>query len=200
MMKELIVATGNRGKMQEIREILHDLPFSLTSLDDHWRPAPSIPETGDTFLENALQKATWVFKRKGIWTLADDSGLEVDALGGAPGVKSARYAGPDGSSAENNRKLLRELECVDPQRRTARFKCVIVLKTTSDTYYSAEGVCEGHLIADSRGGGGFGYDPLFIPAGFDSTFAELAAAQKHAISHRGKALEQLRRYLHGLNG
>ncbi|MBN1131001.1 MAG: RdgB/HAM1 family non-canonical purine NTP pyrophosphatase [Chitinispirillaceae bacterium] len=197
-MNRIIVATGNQGKLGEIREILHGLPFSLTSLADHWDPVPVIPETGDTFLENARQKAAWVFERMGTWTLADDSGLEVDVLGGAPGVKSARYAGLDGNSAKNNRKLLRELDGVDFPLRTARFKCLVVLMTAADAYYSAEGVCEGRIIHIPRGNGGFGYDPLFVPEGFDRTFAEIGPLEKNAISHRGKALERLRRYLHEL--
>ena len=197
-MRGIIVATGNQGKLREIKEILHDLPYSLTSLRDHWDPMPEIPETGDTFLENARQKAAWVFERRGLWALADDSGLEVDALDGAPGVKSARYAGPGGNSSENNRKLLEELKGVPLPDRTARFKCVIVLMTASDAYYSAEGVCEGRLITMPAGSDGFGYDPLFVPDGFSKTFAELGPLEKNAISHRGKALAKVRRYLHGL--
>jgi XTP/dITP diphosphohydrolase len=199
-MRDIIVATGNSGKLREIREILHDPPYALSSLADRWNPVPSIPETGDTFLTNALQKAAWVFERTGIWTIADDSGLEIDALGGAPGVKSARYAGQNGDSRANNEKLLRELSLKPDGQRTARFKCVVVLMTSSDAFYSAEGACCGRIITTPRGTGGFGYDPLFVPDGFDRTFAELPSVDKHAISHRGKALEQLRRYLDGLNG
>jgi XTP/dITP diphosphohydrolase len=199
-MRDIIVATGNSGKLREIREILHDLPYALSSLADRWNPVPSIPETGDTFLANARQKAAWVFDRTGIWTIADDSGLEVDALGGAPGVKSARYAGKNGDVRANNEKLLQEVSSTPEGQRTACFKCVIVLMTSSNAFYSAEGVCRGRIIDSPRGTEGFGYDPLFIPDGFDRTFAELPSVDKHAISHRGKALEQLKRYLHGLDG
>jgi XTP/dITP diphosphohydrolase len=199
-MRDIIIATGNSGKLREIREILHDLPYALSSLTDRWNPVPSIPETGDTFLANARQKAAWVFDRTGIWTIADDSGLEVDALGGAPGVKSARYAGKNGDNRANNEKLLHELSLTPAGQRTARFKCVVVLMTSSDAFYSAEGSCCGRIVGTPRGAEGFGYDPLFVPDGFDQTFAELPSVDKHAISHRGKALKQLRRYLDGLDG
>jgi XTP/dITP diphosphohydrolase len=197
-MRQIIVATGNAGKLREIREILNDLPLQITSLADYWEPVPDIPESGDTFLENALQKAAWVFGRKGVWTLADDSGIEVDALSDEPGVKSARYAGKGAGAAANNSKLLSALEGIAPERRTARFRCVVVLMTAADSYFTAQGVCEGRIIGAPRGGRGFGYDPLFIPAGFDRTFAELEAAEKNPISHRGRALEELRRHLDGL--
>jgi XTP/dITP diphosphohydrolase len=200
MMRDIIVATGNSGKLREIREILHDLPYILLSLADRWNPIPSIPETGDTFLANARQKAAWVFERTGNWTIADDSGLEGEALGGAPGVKSARYAGKNGDSQANNEKLLKALSSTPAVRRTAQFRCVVVLMTSFDTFYNAEGVCRGRIINKARGTKGFGYDPLFIPDGFDQTFAELPSRDKHAISHRGQALERLRRYLNGLNG
>ncbi|MBN2036416.1 MAG: RdgB/HAM1 family non-canonical purine NTP pyrophosphatase [Chitinispirillaceae bacterium] len=194
-MARIIVASGNSGKLREIAEILRDLPYELSSLRDHFTPLPAIPETGTTFLENALQKATWVFERTGIWALADDSGLEVDALDGAPGVHSARYAGPGADAAANNRKLLTQLERVPLSGRTARFTCVVVLVSSSNAYYHATGVCEGRIIEAPRGVQGFGYDPLFVPDGYDRTFAELPADEKHHISHRGKALAQLRRFL-----
>jgi XTP/dITP diphosphohydrolase len=194
-MRECIVATGNEGKLVEIRDILAGLPLSLSALSSRWNPVPDIPETGSTFLENARQKAAWVFDKTGIWTLADDSGLEVDALDGAPGVLSARYAGPHGNSAANNARLLKELDGLPLERRTARFKCVVVLMTSKDAFYAAEGVCEGRIIFSPRGTGGFGYDPLFEPVGYERSFAEIPASEKHAISHRGRALAQLRSYL-----
>ena len=195
-MHEIIVATGNAGKMGEFREILHDLPLKLSSLSDHFQPVPSIPETGSTFVENALLKARWVFARKNIWVLADDSGLEVDALDGAPGVRSARFAGENSSGETNNRKLLELLEGQPQASRTARFKCVIVLLTSAENYFSAAGICEGAIARAPRGSNGFGYDPLFVPRGFDRTFAELGSAEKHAISHRGKAFEKVKEHLH----
>jgi XTP/dITP diphosphohydrolase len=191
-MREIIVATGNRGKLREITELLSGLPVKLSSLADHWFPVPSIPETGDTFLANALQKASWVFERKGMWVLADDSGLEVDALGGRPGVRSARFAGENCDPAANNTKLLELLADVPPERRTARFKCVTVLVCTAESYFHSEGVCEGSITLAPRGTGGFGYDPLFVPAGFSGTFGEMKQEDKHAISHRGRALQKIR--------
>jgi XTP/dITP diphosphohydrolase len=192
-MREIIVATSNKGKLREISEMLDGLPVKLSSLADCWKPMPVITERGATFLENALQKARWVFERKGMWVLADDSGLEVDALNGLPGVRSARFAGENGDTAANNRKLLEMLARVPAERRTARFKCVAVLVTSAESYFPAEGVCEGTITFYPRGAGGFGYDPLFVPAGFNRTFAELTTAEKHAISHRGKAFEKLRK-------
>lgn len=189
--KKIIAATGNSGKMKEIRELLTGLPIELSSLKDHWQPLPEIPETGATFLENARIKADWVFERTGLWALADDSGLEVDALDGAPGVRSARYAGETCDNAANNRKLLRELEACEEKFRTARFRCVIVLKTAPDDYLTTEGICEGRIGFTPEGDRGFGYDPLFIPQGFNRTFAQLDSSEKHEISHRGKALKKL---------
>jgi XTP/dITP diphosphohydrolase len=193
--KQIIIATGNQGKFREFLEILADLPCILTSLRDHWDPVPEIPETGATFLENARLKADWVFERTGLWSLADDSGLEVDALGGRPGVLSARFSGENATGETNNRKLLDELKNTPAVERTARFRCVLVLKTGSTQYFQVEGTCEGTIGHTPHGEGGFGYDPLFIPSGFERTFAELDRAVKHRISHRGKAMLSLREVL-----
>jgi XTP/dITP diphosphohydrolase len=200
-MQEIIVATSNRGKLREIGEILHHLPVTLSSLADYWHPVPVIPETRNTFLENALQKAEWVFGRgsmelKDRWVLADDSGLEVDALGGQPGVRSARFAGDAADTTANNKKLLELLAGVPADRRTARFKCTAVLMTYARSYFSAEGICEGVIAFSGSGAGGFGYDPLFVPKGFSRTFAELEPEEKHAISHRGKAFKKVEKYCH----
>lgn len=197
-MQKVIVATGNQGKLSEIKEILVDCKFELSSLKDHFRPLPHIPETGSTFLENARIKADWVFERTGIWSLADDSGLEVDALNGAPGVWSARFAGEECSNEENNRKLLELLGDKPFEARTARFRCVIVLKTGTDSYFSTEGVCEGKIGFKPEGTEGFGYDPLFYPEGYDRTFAQLDSLEKNAISHRGKALKKFRETLNDM--
>lgn len=199
MMREIIVATSNAGKLREFRELLDGLALTLSSLADRFHPVPHIPETGKTFLENALLKARWVHEKTRLWVLADDSGLEVDALGGAPGISSARFAGEPSSSDANNRKLLEALSGIESARRTARFKCVIVLVTSAaEKYFSAEGVCEGTIALAPRGVGGFGYDPLFVPSGYNRTFAELDARTKNDISHRGKALKKLRGYCDGL--
>jgi XTP/dITP diphosphohydrolase len=187
---DVIIATGNSGKLQEIREIFSEYPIRFTSLKDYWNPVPDIPETGNTFLENARMKANWVFSRKNIWTLADDSGLEVDALDGEPGVLSARYAGQKSNDTANIEKLLQKMADVELKNRTARFRCVVVL-TGPNTEFVSEGVCEGHIGFTGIGTKGFGYDPLFIPEGFDRTFAELTNEEKHATSHRGRALADL---------
>ena len=197
-MREILVATGNKGKLREIRELLRGLPVTITSLADYWNPVPSIPETGSTFSENALQKAIWAFNQKGMWVLADDSGLEVDALGGLPGVKSARFAGEGAGFEANNRKLLELMADVPAGRRTARFTCIAVLVIAHENYFFADGSCEGTILSEPRGIRGFGYDPLFVPAGFTQTFAELESVDKHAISHRGKALEKIQRHFHEL--
>lgn len=194
-MRKIIVATGNVGKLQEIREICRSLPFEITSLKDHFNPLPVIPEDGSTFLENARQKARWVYDRTNIWSLADDSGLEVDFLGGMPGVHSARYAGEHATDRQRVQKLLAACEGCPPERRTARFRCVVVLKCGDTDEITGEGTCEGRIGYKPKGSDGFGYDPLFFPSGYDRTFAELAAGEKNAISHRGKALQTLRKIL-----
>jgi XTP/dITP diphosphohydrolase len=194
-MQKIIVATGNIGKLREIREICQGLPFEITSLKDHFDPVPVIPEDGSTFLENAQQKARWVFSRTKLWSLADDSGLEVDFLGGQPGVRSARYAGERATDRQRIEKLLAACEQCPQDRRTARFRCVVVFKLGDNDEMVGEGTCEGRIGFAPRGADGFGYDPLFYPNGYDRTFAELAAGEKNAISHRGKALSALRRIL-----
>jgi XTP/dITP diphosphohydrolase len=192
-MRPLIIATANGGKLRELRELLAGMPLAVTSLADHFSPLPEIPETGATFLDNALQKAAWVRQRMADrWVLADDSGLEVDALGGRPGVLSARFAGVHADSEANSRLLLELLAGVGEPRRTARFKCTAVLVVSAAQWYSAEGACEGTIADAPRGSEGFGYDPLFIPAGFDRTFGEMTSAEKHPLSHRGIALRKMR--------
>lgn len=198
MTTEILVATGNRGKLREIRQICADLPLTFSSLAEYWNPVPDIPETGDTFLQNARLKAQWVVQRKGIWTLADDSGLEVDALDGKPGVRSARFAGENATDHQNCDLLLKKLEHVDPSHRTARFKCVMVLLGPGDREFIAVGTCKGRIGFSPQGDKGFGYDPLFIPEGEEKTFAQLSSEAKHEISHRGKALSVLAREMHEL--
>ncbi len=198
-MRKIIIATGNKGKLKEIKEILDGLPYELVPMDEVWDPLPVINEDGENFLENALIKAEWVYSHSSIWSLADDSGLEVDALDGAPGVRSARYAGLQGNSEGNNKKLLLAMKNIEPKKRTARFKCVLVLKTGTDTYISAEGVCEGYIGLELKGSAGFGYDPLFIPVGENETFAQLPSEKKHLLSHRGKAIRILREKINELS-
>lgn len=196
----IIVATNNPGKIREIREIGKDIPVTFKSLKDIWQEPVSIPETGTTFEENAQMKAQWVFSRKGTWTLADDSGLEVDLLDGEPGVYSSRYAGDAQDDKENIRKLLKKLNGAPLQERTARFRCVMVLQGPDYTERIVSGTCRGLIAFEPRGSNGFGYDPVFIPAGFSQTFAEIEPSVKNGISHRGKALHALKEELYELFG
>jgi XTP/dITP diphosphohydrolase len=195
-MNKVIVATGNMGKLREIREICRGLPFELTSLADHFNPVPYIPEDGSTFLENAQQKARWVYERTNMWSLADDSGLEVDFLNGGPGVHSARYAGEHASDRERLEKLLVACAECPQEKRCARFRCVVIFKFGENDEITGEGTCEGLIGFLPKGTDGFGYDPVFIPNGYDRTFAELDASEKNNISHRGKALADLRKILY----
>lgn len=186
-MEKIVFATNNAHKLAELRQMLGGR-FQLLSLNDigcH----DDIPETGSTFEENALQKARWIKERYGYDCFADDSGLEVDALGGAPGIMSARYAGTHGDSEANNARLLRELEGND--NRKARFRCVIALLLDNDEPRFFSGSVEGEILHKAAGCGGFGYDPLFRPIGWTHTFAEATADEKNAVSHRGKAVNAL---------
>lgn len=185
-LKQMLVATRNRKKLAEILAIL-DLPeMELLSIDDFSGDLPEVEEDGDTFAANAIKKAVTLARCSNLLTLADDSGLEVDALDGAPGVYSARYAGEPCNDAANNHKLLEVLAGVDNRR--ARFRCVIALALPDGRTATVEGFCEGCIAPGPSGSGGFGYDPLFIPEGYTHTFAELGGDVKHRISHRGAAL------------
>lgn len=189
-MAKLLVATNNPGKVREYEELLEDLPPSL----EFTFPAKEgltleVDESGETFEENARLKARAYAQASGLLTLADDSGLEVDALGGAPGVRSARYAGPDADDVDRYRKLLKALAGVPTEKRSARFHCVVALALPDGTVYSADGVCEGEIGNDPRGEHGFGYDPIFIVRGYNGrTMAELPPDVKNQISHRARAL------------
>ena len=187
--QQILIATRNRGKLAEIREILSAPGLELLDPETVGN-LPEVEEDGDTFEANAIKKAVTLARASGMLTLADDSGLEVDALGGAPGVYSARYAGEPSSDAANNAKLLAAL-CGQPNRR-ARFRCAIALATPDGDCSTVDGRCEGHIADAPQGRGGFGYDPLFIPDGFSQSFGELEAAVKHRISHRGAALRAAR--------
>jgi XTP/dITP diphosphohydrolase len=191
---KLIVATGNEGKVKEINEILAQVinNAQVLSLKDVYNPVPDIPETGDSFSENSLQKAEWVRSRENCWVLADDSGLEVDALDGAPGIYSARFAGEPSDSIKNMDKLLDELKDVNLGMRGARFRCVMVLLSPTGEKIEVSGSCEGTINFEKSGVAGFGYDPIFTPVGHSKTFAELGKNIKNEISHRAKALKQLK--------
>jgi XTP/dITP diphosphohydrolase len=197
-MIQLLIATGNRGKLDEINLFLRDLPFQLLSLKDVPEILP-IAETGETFIANASLKAIGYARHSGILTLADDSGLEVAALGGAPGVLSARYAGDRASDADRTRKLLNALSDSSASARSARFVSAVAISSQSGKILSInEGICEGHISLKPRGTGGFGYDPIFIPTGFNQTFAELQSEVKNQISHRARAVSAARCYLASL--
>ena len=185
----LVVATRNRGKSKEIRHLLEGFPVEIRDLND-FGPIPEVNEDGATFEENAYKKASFTAKVLGLPALADDSGLEVSALGGAPGVRSARYAGDHASDAENNTKLLQEL--AGTADRAARFCCVLSLAVPSGPALTYEATCAGTILENLRGENGFGYDPLFFYAPEEKTFAEMTLEEKSLVSHRGKALRELR--------
>ena len=205
----LLLGTRNSGKVREIETILgrtghvssHDIPWRLRSLNEF----PNVgvaAETAPTYAENAIAKARFYARETGLYALADDSGLEVEALNGAPGVYSARYAGEGASDADRRALLLSELArlaevnpCVGANHR-ARFVCVVAIATPDGTVLNtSEGICDGHMIFEERGTNGFGYDPLFVPDGFDQTFAELTDSVKNQISHRARALRKTREFL-----
>jgi XTP/dITP diphosphohydrolase len=186
----LLVSTRNAHKVREIQTILGD-SFEVSDLSV-LPVMPEVEETGGTFEENATLKAVAASQLFGGWVIADDSGLEVDALGGAPGVFSARYAGEAALDAENNSLLLRNLEGVRGSARRARFRCVIVLGRGGRKLAAFSGVVEGIIATHPRGTEGFGYDPLFVPNGFFKTFGELPAETKNQLSHRARALHKLR--------
>ena len=186
--RRVVLASSNAGKLREFSELLGGGGFELARQTDFQISPP--PETGVTFLENALIKARNAARIARLPAIADDSGLEVDALGGAPGVHSARYAGEDASDQANLDKLLKALDGVPPVRRTARYRCVVVYVENAEDPRPlvGEGAWEGRVIDARRGTGGFGYDPSFVPTGDIRTVAEMPAAEKHAHSHRGQAL------------
>ena len=188
------MASSNAGKLREIKRILAGLPVEVIPQSDFG--VGDAEETGSTFVENALIKARHAAEATGLPAIADDSGIAVDALGGRPGVYSARYAGPDASDQDNNARLLAELEGVPDAGRTAAFHCVAVFVSPGDEApVIAEGEWRGRILREPRGAGGFGYDPLFYVPEKDCSSAELSAEEKNRLSHRGKALRQLARKL-----
>jgi XTP/dITP diphosphohydrolase len=188
-MKQIIVlATRNKGKVEELREMLKDFPIDLKSLND-FGPIPEAVEDGATFDENAYKKALFTAKVLGLPAMADDSGLVVEALGGAPGVYSARYAGEKATDGDNIKKLLAEL--AGQSDRRAAFECVISLAVPSGPALTYEGRCEGEILETPRGESGFGYDPVFYSPELGKTFAEAGMAEKNTISHRGRAMAQM---------
>lgn len=189
-MKEIVAATKNKGKIAEFRAAFSSLPVKILDLSQ-FGPIPEPEETGSTFMENAVLKAKYYANMTHKACLADDSGLEVDALHGAPGVFSARYAGPHGGDAECNAKLLHELEGVELGLRTARFKCVLAFIDENQSVILADGACEGVILNEARGQGGFGYDPLFYIPDIGQTLAEVSIEKKNGLSHRGQAVRRM---------
>ena len=194
MTQRLLVATHNRGKILEYRALLSDLPLAVTWLDEQGI-AEDVEETGATFVANASLKAAAYAQLTGLWTWADDSGLEVDALDGRPGVYSARYGGPGLSDADRYRRLLAELAAIAPEQRTARFRCVVALAIPGGPIYTAEAAVEGLIVDEPRGAHGFGYDPVFFIPDQQRTMAELEPALKNRISHRGRAAVEARKII-----
>ena len=190
-MSRVVLASNNKGKVREFGEVLAD--FHMEIVPQSAFGVPEAEETGLTFVENAILKARNAAARAGLPAIADDSGIEVDALRGAPGIRSARFAGPGASDQANLDKLLAELDGVLEERRGARFQCLVVyLEHAEDpTPIICQGTWEGRIVREPRGENGFGYDPVFLVAGRDLTAAELSAEQKNAISHRGQALRKL---------
>ncbi len=192
-MIELLVATTNAGKFAEVQAFLSKLLLRIVSLRD-LRDPPEIVEDGATFEANALKKARILAEHSGLLTLADDSGLEVDALSGAPGIYSARYAGENGNDEKNNEKLLRELAAIPEEQRTARFVCALALcapKSDCQRKWAVRESCEGRIAFVLKGSNGFGYDPLFFYPSFGKTFGEIDQKTKSTVSHRGKALKKM---------
>jgi len=195
MAEILVIGSGNRDKARELAELLKGLPWDVKSLAD-FAAVPEPEETGATFEENALLKARYYSQALGgVACVADDSGLEVAVLNGAPGIYSARYAGEGCSYDDNNEKLLDALEPYMWHERTARFVCCAAFHHPSGEEHTVLGTVEGHISMETFGDNGFGYDPLFVPNSEDRTFAEMSAKEKHALSHRGRAFEQMRAWL-----
>ena len=197
-MRTLLIATRNRGKLKEIKKLLDDLPFNIVDLC-RYASIETVEESGDTFADNASLKASGYARQAGVLTLADDSGLMVDALDGAPGVHSARYAGEGASDGERTGKLLRALANVPQSQRGARFVSVIAIAQNGGEIINVSvGECKGQIASEPRGAGGFGYDPIFVPEGSTLTFAQLRPAEKDRISHRARALSKAAAVLRAL--
>jgi XTP/dITP diphosphohydrolase len=198
-MRRLILATNNPHKVREIRQIMADLPLDVLDASQIADP-PDPEENGTTLPENAIIKAKAFYEATGAWALADDSGLEIDALGGQPGVISARFAGPGCTFSDNNEKVLRLLEGVPEEKRTARFRCVAALVMGRDSVETFDGRVEGVITSEVRGEEGFGYDPIFFSPELGVTFAEASADDKNRVSHRGRAFRAVAARLRELLG
>ncbi|MCH9025396.1 MAG: XTP/dITP diphosphatase [candidate division Zixibacteria bacterium] len=186
----LVLATNNDDKIKEIKYLLEDLPITIFSRND-FLEFPDVEETGQTLKENALLKAKTIAEFCDMPALADDTGLEVDALDGAPGIFSSRYAGNNVSYADNVNKLIKEMASVPEEKRTARFRCVIAIDWNDGNIETVEGVCEGFITEDVQGKQGFGYDPVFYYPPKDKRFSEMTIEEKNTVSHRGLALQNM---------
>lgn len=195
-MKEIVIATKNKGKLAEIAAAFSSIPVRLISLEA-FAGVPDAVEDGSTFAENALIKARFYAGITGKACLADDSGLEVDALGGAPGVYSARYAGEHATDAANNEKLLYELAVIGRSRSKARFRCALAFVDTDEREIICDGCCEGHILEALCGTGGFGYDPLFYVEALGKSMGQITMEEKNEVSHRGAALRRMAEELAG---
>lgn len=191
MSRQIVLASGNKGKLAEFNQVLGSLGVEVVPQSQF--DVPDADETGLSFVENAIIKARHACRLTGLAALADDSGLEVDALNGAPGIYSARFAGPNATDADNNQKLLEMLTGTSPEQRSARFRCVLVFMRHAEdpTPLICQGSWEGQILPLPQGDNGFGYDPLFLVPGLDIASAQLPPEQKNKISHRGKAVQQL---------
>lgn len=191
MTRQIVLASGNKGKLKEFNQVLGDLGVEVVPQSQF--NVPDADETGLSFVENAIIKARHACQLTGLPALADDSGLEVDALNGAPGIYSARFAGAGATDAKNNQKLLQRLEGTSPEQRSARFRCVLVFMRHAEdpTPLICQGSWEGQILPLPQGDNGFGYDPLFLVPGLDIASAQLPPEQKNKISHRGQAVQQL---------
>jgi len=186
---EIVLATQNPDKIREIKEVLKDLPIKILTLMDLGLKE-KVEETGKTLEENALLKAKFWAEKTGKWALADDTGLEVEALNGAPGVHTSRYAGENASYEDNWKKLLKNMEGIPWEKRKARFRCVIAIVSPKGKRYIAEGILEGYITLEAKGNEGFGYDPVFYIPEKGKTLAEMSLEEKNSLSHRGKALQK----------
>lgn len=200
MNKNIILSTGNIHKVEEIKDILKELPVNICSKKDLGFGDIDVEEDGTTLEENAIKKAVAISQKVDGIVIADDTGLFVDELGGEPGIYSSRYSGENASYEENNKKLLKRLEGIALEERTATFKTVIAIVTEDKQVKTVYGECKGKIGFEFKGDGGFGYDPLFIVDGYDKTFAELGEEVKNKISHRAKALEELKKELKNIIG
>ncbi|MEK6645433.1 MAG: XTP/dITP diphosphatase [Candidatus Firestonebacteria bacterium] len=197
-MNELILATRNKNKVKEIKNLLKGIKVKIFTVDD-FPFLPEVVENGKTLTENAIKKAKTIAKKIHKIALADDSGLEVSMLGGAPGVYSARFSGKGCTYADNNNKLLKLMKNVPINKRNAKFVCVVALAFPDEKIITVEGICKGKIADSSKGKQGFGYDPVFIPKGYNKTYAQLGLKTKNKISHRSLALEKIKKILLSLS-